>query len=897
MARQKKVTPATVFSATVRTALEHIADPAWLGANSPLATPYFLGAPPSGETYPTGGRERGLLLQGVIHQTATEMWDGPLPATRKALEAAVDEDRAEHGSKSSRYHYLLLELRYLRRHFTPNAFPTAVEAMPGYVNVSPTRFFIHLDEAIEELCRRLLGKLNPALRLERPGLSRAPIGRATIVEAIIADLQAGRTVAVTGQGGVGKTTAGAAVIAAWPGEVFWHTFHPGLNDDLNSLLFGLGHFTRVAGAPALWAQLLAAEGQGAPVAQAAGMLRLDLEAIAHRQPLLCFDEVDLLQTSSGDPRRKQHAQVLEFLESLRGAVPLLLIGQRVYVDTQAHYALEPLTAERTGELLRRLGLEPDAGTLNRIHQYTAGNPRLLELYAALRHSGEAADDILRLPRDPSARPLFSRLWRRLGQDERNALAALSVFRSFAPRDAWPAGQTALTDLIDRGLIKTDLAGGVALLPFFCELVFDALSPDLRNRLHRDAAHIRVQRGDYTAAAHHYVEAGEPGAAVEVWFAHQDGEILAGQAAAADEVFRRIALRSLEGARRTELLVIHNRLALLAGEAERVLEEMEGFTWDINDETTADVLGQLAYAYELQDQTDRALAKYDEAITMLSRATTKIIGWRLDRGYVFIREVDPQSAKIEARLAAFDIERLLSMIEYSVGRFEESNDHIRAALQIADEVKDKEKSAWAHYTLSLVAGRQARIADAHEHANIAMALYAETGNRLQVEGLRAELAGMYLNVRRFEEVIEPSEKALQFFERIKHDVWISHISANLAEAYMETGRLEDAKRMAFQVIQKEVAPPRPYALYTLGHIHDREGQREHAAASFTEGIEVARANSDPFIEAYLERAFGQLLLRHGETAAGREHMEAALALFNQMGLTHEIEATEAALSES
>src|SRR5690606_7739384 len=120
-------------------------------------------------------------------------------------------------------------------------------------------------------------------------LLRAPIGRATIVEAIIADLQAGRTVAVTGQGGVGKTTAGAAVIAAWPGEVFWHTFHPGLNDDLNSLLFGLGHFTRVAGAPALWAQLLAAEGQGAPVAQAAGMLRLDLEAIAHRQPLLCFD--------------------------------------------------------------------------------------------------------------------------------------------------------------------------------------------------------------------------------------------------------------------------------------------------------------------------------------------------------------------------------------------------------------------------------------------------------------------------------------------------------------------------------------------------------------------------------------------------------------------------------
>lgn len=897
MGRQKKVTPATVFASTVRSALEHIADPIWLGDHSPLATPYFLGRPPPGEAYPTGGRERGLLLQAVIREAAAEMWGGPLPATRQALSDAVDADRAEHGSKSSRYHYLLLELRYLRHHFSPNTFPTAVEAMPGYVNVSPTRFFIHLDEAIEELCRGLLDKLNPALRLERPGLSRAPIGRAAIVEAIVADLQAGRAVAVTGQGGVGKTTTGAAVIAGWPGEVFWHTFHPGLNDDLISLLFGLGHFTRVAGAPALWAQLLAAEGQGAPVAQAAGMLRLDLEAIAHRQPLLCFDEVDLLQTSSGDPRRKQHAQVLEFLESLRGDVPLLLIGQRVYVDTHAHYALEPLTAERTGELLRRLGLEPDARTLNRIHQYTGGNPRLLELYAALRHSGEAAEDILRLPRDPSARPLFSRLWRRLGKGERNVLAALSVFRSHAPRDAWTNSETALTGLIDRSLIKTDMAGGVALLPFFRELVFDALSADLHSRLHRDAAHIRAQRGDYTAAAHHFVQAGEPGAAVEAWFAHQDGEVLAGQAAAADEVFRRIDPRSLEGPRRTELLVIRNRLALLAGEAERVLQEMEGFTWDTDDETTADALGQLALAHELRDQNELALAEYDEAIDILLRATNKVTKLHLRRGLVFSRESDTQSMRREAKLAEYDLQLLRGMIEYMIGHFELAQSYYLDALEISKVTNERGKIAFANYLLSQIAGRQGRIHDARAHAEKAMAYYAEIGHRLQLEGLRAELAGMYLNIRQFEEVIEPSEKALQFFERIKHEVWISSITTNLAEAYMETGRLDKAKEMAFKAMRMEDSKSRPYALYTLGHIHDREGNREHAGAAFTEGIAIARANSDPFIEAYLERAFGQLLVRHEATDEGREHLEAALNLFNQMGLTHEIEPTEASLNET
>lgn len=894
MARQKSVTPATVFSATVRAALEHVADPQWLGRHSPLATPYFLGQQSSGNIYPTGERERGLRLQITIREAAAEMWGGSLPTTRDILATAVDEDRAQQGSKSSRYHYFLLELRYLRRHYPPNTFPTAVEAMPGYVNVSPTRFFIHLDEAIDELCLRLLDRLNPALRLERPGISRPPVGRVATIEAILVNLNAGRSVAVTGPGGIGKTTAGAALIAGWPGEVFWHTFRPGLNDDLNSLLFSLGHFTRKSDAPTLWAQLLAGEGKTGTLGQMVGMLRMDLEAIAGRRPLLCFDEMDLLQTSAGDPRRKQHAQVLELLESLRGVAPLLLVGQRVYVDTDAHFPLKPLSAMETGELLGTLGLEPDALTLQRVQQFTGGNPRLLELYAALRHSGEEAGDMLRLPRESSAKPLFSRLWRRLDKDERELLAALSVFRSYSPRDAWASREAALVGLTGRGLIKTDLAGGVGLLPFIRELVFDSLNMEQRKHLHHDAAHIRAMRGSYTAAAHHYAEAGEPDSAVEIWFAHQDEEILSGLAAAADEVFRPIKPDQLEGSRQTELRVIQNRLALLAGEAERVLEGMEDFSWDVDDEMTADALGQWAYAYEMRGETEKALDKYDEAIAMLSRTTTRIAGWHRQRGFAYTQESDLSAARREATLAMCEIERLQGMIDYFAGRFESAEDHYLASLHFAEMASDKDKIAKAHEGLSHTAGRQSRADDARAHAEKAMEYYAEIGDRLRLEHMRAELAGMYLNVRQFDAVIEPSEKALQYFERIKHDRWISAISTNLAEAYMETGRLEKAKEMAFKALRMEIPTARPYALYTLGHIHNREGNPHHAATSFKEGIEISRANGDPFIEAYLERALGALLVRDDKAAEGVEHLESARKLFTEMKLEHELSETESIL---
>lgn len=894
MARRKPESPATIFPTTVRLALEHFAEPSWLGRNSALASPYFLGERRLAGVRLHSPEDRGRLLQDAIRDAVAQMWPGTRPSSRGALMDAVEEERRRLGSKSPKYHYLLLELRYLRQHYPPNTFPTAVESIPDFVNVSPTRFFIHIEEAIDNMSRNLLERLAPSLRQERPALARVPIGRTAAIDEALDGLNAGRSVAISGMGGVGKTTVGAAIIARWPGEVFWHTFHPGLNDDLSSLLFNLGHFTREAGAPTLWAQLLAGEGRSIPLSQAIGMLRKDLETIAMRRPLLCFDEMDLLQTAVGEPRRKQHAQTLEFLESLQDMAPLLLIGQRVYVDTDIHVGLQPLSVGESNELLHVLGVEPKAVTLHHIHQYTGGNPRLVELYAALRQSGDEVEDVRILPQKPSAQPLFSRLWRRLGPNEKEMLAVLSVFRSHAPRDGRPHMEQALTELITRGLIKTDLAGGIALLPFIRALVFDALSPERKMEFHLNAARIRAQLGDYTAAAYHYAGAGETESAIEIWFFNQDKEILAGQAFAADEIFRQIKPNQMADRRRKELLAIQNRLAILVGEADRVLEGMEGFSWDVDDELTADLIGQWGLASETLGRTEQALDKYDEAIAMLTRTSTKIAVWHLRRGLVFISETDAGSMEIEAELAQYNVERLRGMIEFMKGRFESASHYLQTALHIAEAAADKEKIAHAHFMLALIEGRQARIDHARSHAEAAMSYYSQIGNRLLLEGVRAELAGMLLNVRQFDVAIEPAEKSLRYFELIKHEQWISSISNTLAEAYMETGRLADAKTAAYRVLHLEVPRSRPYALYTLGHIHDREGNAAHAATSFKEGIEVARANGDPFIEAYLLRALGALLARGEQPAQGVKHLEQAMTLFTEMKLEHEIPETASAL---
>ncbi|NIP26052.1 MAG: hypothetical protein GWO38_20090 [Phycisphaerae bacterium] len=177
--------------------------------------------------------------------------------------------------------------------------------------------------------------------------------------------------------------------------------------------------------------------------------------------------------------------------------------------------------------------------------------------------------------------------------------------------------------------------------------------------------------------------------------------------------------------------------------------------------------------------------------------------------------------------------------------------------------------------------------ARQHAEEVMRHYKKTGNRLHLEGMRAELAGMYLNVREFENVIEPSEKALHFFEQVKHQRWISSLSNNLAEAYFETGQIEKAKSYVHRVLQLEVARSRPYALYTLGLIHQYEDNLTHAETAFLEGIRTAQDNTDPFIEAYLQRALGKMYLHFHEKDKSKAPLESAVQLFKKMGLESEV----------
>jgi tetratricopeptide (TPR) repeat protein len=889
MPRKKQLTPAAAFQAVVRTALEHLHEPAWLAAHSPLAEAYFLADRLAADT--PSAEARGMALQSLLRAAWARLWPGSLPADRAALLRATDEVRRRDGNSGDAYAFLLLELRYFRAYFSSADYPAQAGDIPIFLNVSTTRFFVHLEEAIDRLADQVLQLARPALRLERPRRPAIFIGREPLREQCLAELLAGRSVTISGVAGVGKTTLAAAVAGDWPTPVtFWYTFLPGINDNLPGLLFALGFFIQQWTSSALWLQLMADEGQVRNPGQLLSILRADLAQLQPYGPLLCFDEVDLLRTSDGETRSATHAQLLTFLEGLCAATPVLLVGQQGYIDTPVHIALEPLVTTDTAALLREGGVAPQSATVSRVQQVTGGLPRLIELVIALLRGGDNLSELDYLHARADVRPLFHRLWRRLDTAEQELLVSLAVLRRPAPLDV-VARASAYERLLQRHVVQA-AADEVGVQPYFRGLIYEALPPEQREAAHAQAARLRALRGDYTAAAYHYSQAGDAVAAIDVWFPHRDLEIRRGQGGAAQAVFSRLSAARLSAPHNRQLRLIQNQLDLLEGNAERVASSMARLKWDLDDAYAAEAHRQAAEANFILGRYDTALTHYGQSIAALGHYADAAAEAYSRRGQLYIDLGEMTAARAEARRARLRVLLLEGMLAFNEGEFAAARREFQDALDQAATLDAPELTAQAHEWLASAAIMGGDVATAERHGAAALEYYQRVGNRVKQEGLRADLAGMYLNVRQFEQVIEPSRRALSYFEEIGHERWISSICTNLAEAYLELGQLDEAMGHAQRVLQLENPRSRPYALYTLGLIHQRQGRAEYASVAFEDGLRVARRNEDTYIEAFLQRNLGRLHRQEGREEAAVAALDAALALFRRMNLAAEATVTEA-----
>lgn len=898
MTEKKPAVRTITFFEQLKAALAHYSDPQWLGEQSPLAAPYFLGGVLHGVA--PSACERGQVLIDTLEKTLASLWGGALPTSGQTMLAEVAAEAADQG-QGDRYHCLILELNYRRRCFKP-APKNQAEIYNDILHISRPSHDRHLAQAVERLGALLLQRVRPTIRPEQPTLQTTLIGRADLLAHLLPALAAGKCLSLTGPGGVGKTSLGAAICEQWPSPaIFWFTFRPTFNDQLDSLLFALGRFLHEQGASTLWHQLVADGGRVKDSHLALGLARSDLAALPH-QPLLCFDELDFLRPLTLDQPNPKHVQLLEFIDSLRGHTPLLLIGQRAFWESDGVYPVEALTPDQLATLLRQLAIPATGEDVARLHVYTGGNPRLAELCGALYlvDPTQPLQTVLdELPQSPALLPLWHRLERRLPSAERHLLQALAVFRTPVPADAWrtdtPAETTALAQLVQRRLVQQDEQGGVTLLPALRQVIYNELPVEGREQYHLQAAAIRAERGEYTAAAYHLHQGDQPEAAVTLWYANRTSEINRGQASAALGIFEQISLRRLPETSQKTLRLLRSELYQLLGEPQKVVATLKDVAWSAQEERSVDAALLLGKALDQQGRGDAALAAYGNGVEIAAGLSNKLVQLHVQRSLTYLHERSMTDAWREVQVARYVAENMLGTMHEQSGNLDAARNHYAAALAIAQESHYLVGVAKTYHNLGNLAVRKMEIEQAIAYYNQAMTTHQAVGDRFSIEVARSGLAAAYLQAARYHETMAPARQALTFFQAMGDSFWLALNASNLAEAATELGELVDAERYAQLVLEQEQPHSHPYALFTLGRVRAQQAQLTEAELYLRQARQVAEMNGDRYLLAYVWEALGQIYAKLDNRPAAQTLFTQARQAFQGLQIANKVTALTEALA--
>ncbi len=885
---RRKNTPAIVsdepeldgFARQVEAALEHVGDARWLGEQSPLAAPYLLGQALTSEVFRENTQKRGQVLQAILSQATEE------------LETEFQK---------------LLNLTFLQRNPKLDGEDLAIA-----LHMSRRNFYRKRARAIQALADCMQQRLQPALRPELPVRVEQLVGRGATIQNVLHVLRGGRSFYLYGVSGIGKTSLAAAVARIWSsnrlqGEVqgqsaiharlasavMWYTVRPSLNDQLSSLVFALAYFLHGLGASHTWRQLIADKGvlQGERVL---GLIRYDFSLLPVK-PLVCIDEVDMLQ-----PESDEHKQLLHLIEELRSQGPLLLIGQRVAIETSEQIKVEGLDDASLVELfIQAKATLPSPDIRQRILAKTDGNPALLILILTLLRFDDEIEEILAsLSEIAALDALFLRMWRRLDQTERICMMQLSVYRNPAPLDAFAAQHPIINQLLQRYLLQQDEYSAISVLPHIRLLIYERIPDKLRNDFHLHALSVRSDRAQIVSAMYHALAAKQPIQAVWLWFKHRTREIERGQSAPALRLLEAISLENLPDER--DLLA----LQISRAELHKMLGNFESAEVDIRNANGTDKLAS-AYIQQLQGDILGIQGRLDQALTSYRTGLTQLWGTPEQRSsilhnrssyYYLDRFQDIANARRESLLARAEAEIRHGRVEERAGDYSIAEERFVAACHLVEQVENEFGVASRAYShLGKLRLKQNKIDSGIELLEKSIKFDQQRGDVVSPLYDRINLSYAFTIHGRFTEALQQAQDGLQFAEKMKVAYLIAGLAAAAGEACFGLDRLDESEHYVLQSLQQEEEFFRSWAFTIFGMVRGKQGSIEEASRHFHAAIQAAQEIEDKYGEAYAWRKLGDVHAAADQRQAAQDAYQHALELYRKLGLNKEINELEALLS--
>ena len=283
----------------------------------------------------------------------------------------------------------------------------------------------------------------------------------------------------------------------------------------------------------------------------------------------------------------------------------------------------------------------------------------------------------------------------------------------------------------------------------------------------------------------------------------------------------------------------------------------------------------------------ALAEHCEEL----RRDPPLLPW-LVMGSLWLRDVDAGRALVEAAIENARAEAALAVLPWLLDRIARSHaatdSWARArveydeAMQLARETGQRTELAAALAGLAWLEAREGRERDCRAHAAEALELCRELGVNLYATWAVRALGELELGLGR-------PDLAIEHLERIQDqlnglgiaDVDLSP-AAELVDAYLRTGRAEDAISASARLAERARAKGQPWSLARAARCRGLVSVDGEFESHFLEALSLHEQTPDMFETACTRLAFGARLRRDRQRIRAREELRESLAISERLG---------------
>ena len=750
------------------------------------------------------------------------------------------------------------------------------------------------------------------------------IGRKNELNEYQLRLDSQNIIVIGGTAGVGKTMLGTQIVAQQPQRrAFWHTFHRGLNDNLESVIWALGGFLATSGDDVLQRfldlNIEKLKEEGYRVSEAINLLTYSLEQGSY---LLCFDDLQV-----ADEDEKINSLFEMFNEQLQNTKAIVMSRQRPRFADAIGLDYEPLAGlneEDAKALLSRDAIYLSTELFAKLYEQTLGNPKLLELFITWMEnrkwrSDEVSEFINQAFGDRVEDYLVRNVYETLSAEDQRLLKALSIFR--APVDDAAIGEVLIEEgmenvdrlldgLVQKYAVQESDYGEKYLHSLLGEFCYDRLRTDasFRTRLHKNAGRYYYGEEDYLEAAHHYFEAREYQKSTETIVNNLEQLIYAGQSSAIMGQLRKLDPQLLDANTWASVYVATGDACMITGEYDDAIESyqavLEAESLLLSSREVADVQRRIGESYERKGQYDQALEHYHEGIQILSDdvsvETARIYGnisWIYANQGEYVEAIGSalQGLRIvegtghEKETA--ECYNAIGFVYLQKGDYDRAIEHYTKALEARERIGDRLGLARSYIKLGMAYKYKGEYDKALKYYTDSLTTSEGIGDIFHIALSHGELGFVQDVKSHHDEAIWHYNKALALFKRLGNKPFAAITHNNLAEVYRSKGEYDQAMEhldvalKMYTDLEDEEGLSDVYRI--LSEISLRQGDTDQAQEHCQKAIQLAVEIDSKYCESCAYRALGKIQAAMKNPDEARKRLKQSLDIFRELGDEGEI----------